>query len=233
MYKNVRLKSTKGIVPFLRGWLKSNRAQEEWTTGTQIGNQGVCSLHVYLACTLSFSHTHDRLGRLLKGMGTRGARLPPLPSLPFDKRAWIFDLPAKEETVLSSLCLKAGIFINILIFFLAASIGLPGCVEKFDKLAEELVKAAKNDPSKIDEVIEKAQKELGTTTDERQKKSGDLYVKIMKKIKEKGLDFIETEIKRVEKLQKEKITSAKKELFKTRLDILTSFQYSNKGKDEL
>lgn len=112
-------------------------------------------------------------------------------------------------------------------------IGLPGCVEKFDKLAEELVKTAKNDPAKIDEVIEKAQKELATTTDERQKKSGDLYVKIMKKIKEKGLDFIETEIKRVEKLQKEKITSTKKELFKTRLDILTSFQHSNKGKDEL
>ena len=55
----------------------------------------------------------------------------------------------------------------------------------------------------------------------------------MKKIKEKGLDFIEIEIKRVEKLQKEKITSAKKELFKTRLDILTSFQHSLKGKDEL
>ena len=26
----------------------------------------------------------------------------PLPSFPFDERAWIFDLPAKEETVLQS-----------------------------------------------------------------------------------------------------------------------------------
>ena len=30
------------------------------------------------------------------------ARPFPLPSLPFDERAWTFDLPAKEETVLQS-----------------------------------------------------------------------------------------------------------------------------------
>ena len=100
-------------------------------------------------------------------------------------------------------------------------------------LLRNLSKVAKSDSAGIDDVIAKAEKELGSTADEKQKKSGDIYIKIMKKIKEKGLDFVDTEIKRVEKLQKEKITSTKKELFKNRLDILTSFQHSMKGKDEL
>lgn len=56
----------------------------------------------------------------------------------------------------------------------------------------------------------------------------------MKKVKERGLDFIETEIHRVNKLLKDKITDKKREIFKTRLDILTSFQHiSSREKVEL
>ncbi|XP_029194044.2 endoplasmic reticulum resident protein 29-like [Acropora muricata] len=110
-------------------------------------------------------------------------------------------------------------------------IGLPSCVERFDKLAENLLAS---DSSSYGGIIEKAEKALEETTDEKEKSSGEIYVKIMKKIQEKGVEYVDTETTRVQKLLKDKITDKKKELFKKRLDILSSFQYAKQGaKDEL
>lgn len=109
---------------------------------------------------------------------------------------------------------------------------MPNCVEKFDKLAEELLRS---DSSSYADIIQKAEKALEETTDEKERTSGDIYVKVMKKIQEKGVDYIDTEVTRVQKLLKDKITDKKKELFKKRLDILSSFQHAVKEgkKDEL
>lgn len=108
---------------------------------------------------------------------------------------------------------------------------MPNCVEKFDKLAEELLGS---ENAGHGDIIKKAEKTLEETTDEKEKASGEIYVKVMKKIQEKGVEYVEAEMTRVQKLLKDKITDKKKELFKKRLDILSSFQYAKQGgKDEL
>lgn len=108
---------------------------------------------------------------------------------------------------------------------------MPNCIEKFDKLAEELLRS---DSSGYAEIIQRAEKVLAESTDEKDKANGDIYVKIMKKIQEKGVDYVDSEVSRVQKLLKDKITDKKKEQFKKRLDILTSFQQSKQsGKEEL
>ena len=109
--------------------------------------------------------------------------------------------------------------------------GLPNCIEKFDKLAEELLAS---DSSGYADVIQKAEKVLEESTDDKEKATGDIYVKIMKKIQEKGVDYVDSEVARVQKLLKDKITDKKKDQFKKRLDILTSFQHSKpSAKEEL
>ncbi|KAJ7387447.1 Endoplasmic reticulum resident protein 29 [Desmophyllum pertusum] len=110
-------------------------------------------------------------------------------------------------------------------------IGMPNCIEKFDKLVEELLGS---DSSGYADIIYKAEKVLEESTDEKEKATGDIYVKTMKKIQEKGVDYVDSEVARVQKLLKDKITDKKKEQFKKRLDILTSFQRSKQsGKEEL
>ena len=59
---------------------------------------------------------------------------------------------------------------------------MPNCIEKFDKLAEELLKS---DSSSYADIIQKAEKALEESTDEMEKTNGEIYVKIMKKIQEK------------------------------------------------
>lgn len=109
--------------------------------------------------------------------------------------------------------------------------GLQGCVEAFDHLARKFFEAENSRQSSI---VEEAESKLRSITDKKEKTAGELYVNIMKKIKELGLDFIETEKQRVNKLLKDKITDKKREVFRTRLDILTSFQHlSSREKAEL
>ncbi|KAK3742779.1 hypothetical protein QZH41_013895, partial [Actinostola sp. cb2023] len=100
-------------------------------------------------------------------------------------------------------------------------IGLPGCVEKFDNLARKFFE----DQSKQSEVLSEAEATLRAITNEKQRTAGQIYIKIMKKVKENGFDFIETEVRRVKKLVQGKITEKKRKLFGIRLDILTSFQH--------
>lgn len=51
----------------------------------------------------------------------------------------------------------------------------------------------------------------------------EIYIKIMKKLVETP-NFVDTEIKRVEKLKDGKVSDTKKEQLNERLNILTSFQ---------
>lgn len=108
-------------------------------------------------------------------------------------------------------------------------LGLPGCIEQFDKIAKEFTKVSDEEKAKL---LTQAEEEAKKLTSETQKTSADMYIKTMKKVIEKGNDFIETETKRVEKLHSGKISDKKKEQLNDRLNILASFSMGLK-KDEL
>ena len=112
--------------------------------------------------------------------------------------------------------------------FIGLWIGLPGCVEEFDQLAKSFFKAT-GDEQKA--VFEKVQTAAAAITDEKKKLSADVYVKTMQKILEKGKEFVETELTRVDKLGKGKLSEKKKAQLKNRSNILMSFKHLLK--DEL
>ena len=58
-----------------------------------------------------------------------------------------------------------------------------------------------------------------------------MYIKTMSKVLDKGSNFINTEMERVEKLKDGKVSDKKKEQLGKRLNILTSFEM--RLKDEL
>ena len=109
-------------------------------------------------------------------------------------------------------------------------LGKPNTLENFDKLVAEFLKA---ETDKYDDFIGRAEEAM-SETEEKDQKTAKIYVSTMKKIKEKGVEFVTSETARVNKLLKEKVSDAKKAMFKSRLDILASFSdYLNKAKDEL
>ncbi|KAI8783044.1 endoplasmic reticulum resident protein 29 [Biomphalaria glabrata] len=107
-------------------------------------------------------------------------------------------------------------------------LGRPGCLEEFDKIVNEFFTAPKDKQAAIVEQAEKAAEKL---TDTAEKTSADTYIKTMKKILEKGTDFVKTEVSRIEKLRSGKVSDKKKEQLSDRLNILTTFQLN--VKDEL
>ncbi|XP_066149162.1 endoplasmic reticulum resident protein 29 [Euwallacea fornicatus] len=97
-------------------------------------------------------------------------------------------------------------------------LGLPGCLEKFDKFAIEF-SAAKDKEA----IIENAEKEAETLQAEADIKAANTYIKFMKKSLENE-SFIEVERKRLNKILKEgKVKTDKKENMQLRANILTSF----------
>ena len=115
------------------------------------------------------------------------------------------------------------------ILFTGLWLGLPGCIEQLDKIVKDFTTASDDEKTKL---LAKAEEESSKLTTESQKASADMYIKTMKKVIEKGNDFIDTEIKRVEKLQSGKLSDKKKEQLNDRLNILASFSMGIK-KDEL
>lgn len=107
-------------------------------------------------------------------------------------------------------------------------LGLPACLEEFDKLVAEFLKA--NPEARLG-IVEKAEAALKTLTKDSDKESAEVYIRTMKKIEEKGDTFINSEIERVEKLKDGKVSDKKKEELNRRLNILTSFEL--RLKDEL
>ncbi|XP_013772581.1 endoplasmic reticulum resident protein 29-like [Limulus polyphemus] len=101
------------------------------------------------------------------------------------------------------------------------------CLPQFDELAEKFVSTEKKEKQ---EKILKEAKDLAATLDkEEERKYGDVYVKMMQKIIERGNGFVASEAERVKNIKNGKITDAKKEEMQGRLNILESF----KQKDEL
>ncbi|XP_041972590.1 endoplasmic reticulum resident protein 29 [Aricia agestis] len=115
---------------------------------------------------------------------------------------------------------KSGIFLS-----------LPGCVKELDLQAIKFIKSNSEDRKLVLKETEDIVKKLNN----KEATSGKIYKMIMEKIIEKGNDFIKTENERVQKLLNTKISDAKKKELENRINILQSFQFSDKrkGKEEL
>ncbi|CAL1544594.1 unnamed protein product [Lymnaea stagnalis] len=107
-------------------------------------------------------------------------------------------------------------------------LGRPGCIEDFDKLVKQFFEAPAD---KRAEIVENADKAAEKFTEGEEKTSAETYVKTLRKVLEKGNDFVKSEVTRVEKLRSGKVSDKKKEQLSNRLNILTTFQLN--VKDEL
>jgi len=97
---------------------------------------------------------------------------------------------------------------------------LIGCIEEFDKLADELLAA----PAKArSEVVKRAEDAWDKAEGLKNQKRAEIYVKIMRKVADLGVEFIKTEDARVKKVMDGKVSKEKKEELEERLNILKSF----------
>ncbi|CAF1045449.1 unnamed protein product [Rotaria sordida] len=103
--------------------------------------------------------------------------------------------------------------------------GLPGTIEELDHLAQEYFYASSNnDVNTQMSLLEKAREQVKRLVNEKEKKSGESYVKIMESIIKQGTEFLKRERRRVQNLLQEKITNEKKKEFQHRANILLSFK---------
>lgn len=104
-------------------------------------------------------------------------------------------------------------------------IGLPGCMEAFDALAKRFTTASS--PSDRKEILRQSEDEWDKVSLGSERKSAEVYVKVMRKILEKGDGFLASELSRVNALSKGKLAKEKKDEMDRRLNILMSFQPTN------
>lgn len=98
---------------------------------------------------------------------------------------------------------------------------LKHCLPKFDELATKFMK--EEDKAKQEGVLAEAKKLQESLEKEADKKSADVYIKMMQKVLERGKGFIDSETERVKNIRNGKITPAKKEELQGRLNIIGSF----------
>jgi len=107
-------------------------------------------------------------------------------------------------------------------------IGLPGCLEEFDQISAKFQSASTEEKKKLLRETENLwDKAKGLSN----QKSAETYVKVMRKIIDTS-NFVETEMKRVDKILKGKLSKEKTDEMNIRLNILKSFLVKPK-KDEL
>lgn len=107
-------------------------------------------------------------------------------------------------------------------------IGLPGTLETFDQLAVEFANEKSADKRK--DILLKAEKLWDDIEGKQKQKSAEVYVKSMRKALEKGDEFFETEIARLNNVLKGSMAQEKKTDLGYRLNILESFKVQH---DEL
>ncbi|XP_053678186.1 endoplasmic reticulum resident protein 29 [Anopheles nili] len=107
-------------------------------------------------------------------------------------------------------------------------IGLPGCVQKLDELAQAFMKTV--EPSERQSIIaEVEQAERDTPEEDPSKKSHAMYLSVMRKIVKSGdrpESVVSNEMKRVAKLLAGKLSDAKRAELKLRSNIMLSFSTS-------
>ncbi|CAN7988637.1 unnamed protein product [Ixodes pacificus] len=98
---------------------------------------------------------------------------------------------------------------------------LKHCLSEFDQLASQFMAA--EGASSQEALLAEAKKLQGSLEKEADKKSADVYVKMMQKVLERGKAFVKSEAERVKNIRNGKITSTKKEELQGRLNIISSF----------
>lgn len=101
-------------------------------------------------------------------------------------------------------------------------IGCNGCIQVFDELVVKFIKEKSVDGKK--KLLLKAENLWDKAKGNQEQKSAEVYVKVMRKIIEKGDEFLSSENSRVENLLKNKISKEKKEELQHRINILQAFK---------
>ncbi|KAF4516961.1 hypothetical protein B566_EDAN005562 [Ephemera danica] len=100
-------------------------------------------------------------------------------------------------------------------------IGLPGCLEKFDKLA---IKFAGSNTEERRKILREAEDLWDAATGKSEQKAAEVYVKTMRRVIDKGDEFVGSEMQRVQNILQGKVAKEKKEEMQYRVNILQSFQ---------
>lgn len=95
---------------------------------------------------------------------------------------------------------------------------LSNCIASFDELVDEFM--ATGSEQTRQELFNKAQ---SLPVSESEKKSADVYIKLMQKVVERGTKFIPSESERVKNLLESKLSDTKKSELLVRRNILRSF----------
>ena len=101
-------------------------------------------------------------------------------------------------------------------------IGLDGCVKEFDELAAIFTRNSGKDQLKVIQQTEDQIKKF----DGEKASIGKRYLKVMKIVMQRGLEFVTSEEQRITKLLQEKITDEKRAELQRNLNILKSFHSS-------
>jgi endoplasmic reticulum protein 29 len=109
------------------------------------------------------------------------------------------------------------------------SMPLVGCSEELDRLADELVAVQGTERG---EVVRRAEAVWDRAQGGKAQKQAEVYVKIMRKGEELGIDFVKKEEVRVKKLLSGKVNKEKKEELEERINILKSFSSGGEGDRE-
>jgi endoplasmic reticulum resident protein 29 (fragment) len=109
------------------------------------------------------------------------------------------------------------------------------CLKEFDVLAIKFMKPDLTKDMRTD-LLKEAKKQSEKLVKEEEKKSADVYIKLMEKVIERGTLFIKSEQERVKNLIAGKLNESKKTDMQARLNILESFMETGtlvEKKDEL
>lgn len=101
-------------------------------------------------------------------------------------------------------------------------VGLPGCLEAFDKIASKFSAATEENERK--EILREAQGLVGRIEKSADRKTGEVYVKMMQRMLDKGPSFVEDETNRLNKLMTGKLSAEKKTDMGHRINILQAFR---------
>jgi len=99
--------------------------------------------------------------------------------------------------------------------------GLKGCLKEFDELSKQIIST--EDVAEREKILRLAEKQLNQISTPEAKNSGEFYIKLMRKFIDKGHDFVQSELSRVNSLRGKKMAKDKKEQMQERLNILQSF----------
>ncbi|KAH9414730.1 Endoplasmic reticulum resident protein 29 [Dermatophagoides pteronyssinus] len=117
---------------------------------------------------------------------------------------------------------------------------VPGLSLQLDSYIPELENLVKDfitdkSPEKRKKILKETEKQVNGMNDNK-KESAKIYVKIMKRILERGDIFIESEFERIRNLMNRKLSQTKKNILKSHLNIVYAFRSLNTmniRKDEL